>query len=298
MAFTLSQSLSGLLASVPLSAQEVFSSGSPLHAFVTNSTVVSLIVLVVLLWFVRGAMKRRQTIPGTRQNLVEFGFEKVYGLVEGMLGEKVAKRAFPLLGTLFVFILVANWFGLFPGVGTIGFAHETHGALRNIHGEDHSFAPLLRPANADINMTLGMALCAMVLWFILTIQEIGFMGFIKHTFGSKGGLKGFLGAFVAAVFLFVGVIEIVSILARPLTLSLRLFGNLFAGENLLHAMGDMLKNTGNVGAFLGRVLLPLPFYFLEILVGLLQAFVFTLLCTVYILLTTHHDEEHGEEHAH
>jgi F-type H+-transporting ATPase subunit a len=139
-------------------------------------------------------------------------------------------------------------------------------------------------------MTLGLSISAFLVWLYLTIREVGVWGFLAHTFGPKGGLKGAMGVVVAVVFLFVGVIEVVSIMIRPLTLAIRLYGNIFAGENVLHTMGGM-------GGFIGSVLAPFPFYFMELLVGLLQAVVFTLLCTVYIQLsTTHDDHGHDEDH--
>jgi F-type H+-transporting ATPase subunit a len=100
------------------------------------------------------------------------------------------------------------------------------------------------------------------------------------------------------IFFIVGVIEIISILFRPMTLSLRLYGNVFAGENLLHTMGTLVKSGNATIDFLSSVLIPLPFYFLELLVGVLQGMVFALLVAVFIKLSTTHDEEHGEEHAH
>ena len=97
----------------------------------------------------------------------------------------------------------------------------------------------------------------------------------------------FMGIAVGLVFLFVGAIEIVSIIIRPVTLSIRLFGNIFAGENVLHTMSDLTANTGPVGSFLGSIALPLPFYFMELLVGFVQAFVFTLLCAIFLKLIFH-----------
>ncbi len=141
-------------------------------------------------------------------------------------------------------------------------------------------------------MTLGMALCFMLVWMWLTVAELGIWGFIKHTFGPKGGLTGIMGVCIAVIFFVVGIIELISILFRPVSLSLRLFGNVYAGETLLHTMGSMLDGLGAIPSFLGSVALPLPFYFLEVLVGVLQAMVFSLLCAVYIKLSTTHDEEH------
>ncbi|WP_395752164.1 F0F1 ATP synthase subunit A [Prosthecobacter sp.] len=282
---------SPLLANVHSHASPLFEKESFL-GFITNSTLVALCVLGLVLWFARKATKNMTLVPHKAQNTFEFVIEFLYGQVEGIVGAKQARLAFPLLGTLFIYILVSNWFGLLPGVGTIGWGEST-GPLSIKAAHD----PLLRPPTADLNATIGLSISAFLVWLFLTIKEVGVWGFVVHTFGPKGGLKGIMGIAVAAVFLFVGVIEIVSIIIRPVTLSIRLFGNIFAGENVLHTMSDLLAGQGPVMSFLGSVALPLPFYFMELLVGLLQAIVFTLLCSVYIQLSTTHDD-HGHEDGH
>jgi F-type H+-transporting ATPase subunit a len=281
-----------MLANVSSKAAELFAKDGVL-SFLTNSTLVALVVLGIVLWFSRKATKNMSLVPHKAQNFMEFVIEFLYGQVEAIAGAKQAKLAFPLLCTLFIYILVSNWFGLLPGVGTIGWGEGT-GFLSVKAAHD----PLLRPPTADLNATIGIALSAFLVWIFLTLKEVGIWGFIVHTFGPKGGLKGIMGLVVAVVFLFVGVIEIVSIVIRPVTLSIRLFGNIFAGENVLHIMSDMMANKGPVMSFLGSIALPLPFYFMELLVGLLQAIVFTLLCTVYIQLSTTHDDHGHEEEGH
>jgi F-type H+-transporting ATPase subunit a len=286
-----SHSFSPVLANVHSYASELFGKDSVL-GFFTNSVLVALVVLSLVLWFARKATKNMTLVPHKAQNFFEFIVEFLYGQVEGIVGPKQAKLAFPLLGTLFIYILVSNWFGLLPGVGTIGWGESTGLLSVKVASE-----PLLRPPTADLNATIGLSVSAFLVWLFLTIKEVGVWGFIVHTFGPKGGLKGLMGIAVGLVFLFVGVIEIVSIIIRPVTLSIRLFGNVFAGENVMHTMSDLMANTGPVGSFLGSIALPLPFYFMELLVGLLQAIVFTLLCSVYIQLSTTHDD-HGHEEAH
>lgn len=289
--FSHSAPFSPVLANVSSKAAELFHGDT--MAFLTNSTLVALCVLGIVLWFARKATKNMSLIPHKAQNLFEFIIEFLYGQVVNIVGEKQAKLAFPLLGTLFIYILVSNWFGLLPGVGTIGWGEEIGKfSIKAAH------EPLLRPPTADLNATAGIALSAFLVWLFLTIKEVGVWGFIVHTFGPKGGLKGVMGMIVALVFMFVGVIEIVSIVIRPVTLSIRLFGNIFAGENVLHIMSDMMNSKGPVMSFLGSVALPLPFYFMELLVGLLQAIVFTLLCSVYIQLSTTHDDHGHEEGEH
>ena len=290
--FTLqSHSFSPVLANVHSYASELFAKDSVL-GFFTNSVLVALVVLSLVLWFARKATKNMTLVPHKAQNFFEFIVEFLYGQVEGIVGPKQAKLAFPLLGTLFIYILVSNWFGLLPGVGTIGWGEST--GLLSVKAASE---PLLRPPTADLNATIGLSVSAFLVWLDLTIKEVGVWGFIVHTFGPKGGLKGIMGIAVGLVFLFVGAIEIVSIIIRPVTLSIRLFGNIFAGENVLHTMSDLMADTGWLGSFLGSIALPLPFYFMELLVGLLQAIVFTLLCSVYIQLSTTHDD-HGHEEEH
>jgi F-type H+-transporting ATPase subunit a len=264
-----------------------------LFSFLTNSVIVALCVLGIVFFFSKKATTNMTLVPHKAQNLFEFLVEFLYGRVEGIVGVKQAKLAFPLLGTLFIYILTSNWFGLIPGVGTIGFGHAT-GPLSI--SEAHN--PLLRPPTADLNATLALAVSAFVVWLVLTIKEVGIWGFIVHTFGPKGGLKGLMGMVVGAVFLFVGVIEIVSIVLRPMTLSVRLYGNIFAGESVLHTLGGLLDKAGQPWSMIGSVLFPFPFYFMELLVGLLQAIVFTLLCSVYIQLSTTHDDHGHEEGDH
>ncbi len=263
----------------------VFEHVSKLHFF-TNSVLVGLIVLGLVLFISKKATTKMTLVPHSWQNFFEFIVEFLYNRIEGMVGKKLARSAFPLLGTLFIFILISNWFGLLPGVGTIGWGESAGGILvKEVH------EPLLRPTTADLNATFGLSVSAFLVWIFLTIREVGVWGFIVHTFGPKGGLKGVMGFFVALVFIFVGFIEVVSILFRPVTLSFRLFGNIYAGENVLHTMSNM-------GGMLGSILAPFPFYFMELLVGLLQAIVFTLLCTVYIQLSTTHDDHGHEEEGH
>ncbi len=274
---------------VPFEARGIF--GNDFLPFLTNSVFVAAVVTGLILWFVRGAMKNISTVPGKKQNLVEMMIEFLYGQVSNIVGPRIAPKAFPLIATIFIFVTIANWFGLMPGVGTIGFSGEK------------GFTPFLRPATADMNLTLGIALAAFVVWIFITIREMGVWGTILHIFGPKGGMKGALKWGLMPIFLIVGVIEVVSILFRPVTLSLRLYGNVFAGENLLHAMGGLgAKYISNpFGQFLLSVLIPLPFYFLEILVGVLQGMVFAILCTVFIKLSTTHEEghdDHGDDHGH
>lgn len=285
--------ISLLAATVPLQAESPFDALAGAHPgyleWLTNSCFVAAIVVGIVIWWARSATRKMQLVPGPRQNLFEAVIEGLFTTVEGIVGHHMARKVFPLLASIFIFILVANWFALLPGVGSMGWG-EKSGFLTLKTVE----VPLLRPATADLNMTLGIAAFFMVMWFIWTIRELGVVGFLDHTFGVKGGLKGLMAVLLFPIFLFVGLIEVISILFRPVSLSLRLFGNVFAGENLLVTMITLGKSLGlpDFVAFAMSLIVPVPFYFLEILIGLLQATVFTLLCAVYIQLSTSHDEEH------
>jgi F-type H+-transporting ATPase subunit a len=284
--------ISFLAASVPLRAQSPWESSVlpdlPYLEWLTNSVFVAALVVGLVIYWARSSTRRMELVPGIRQNLFEALIETLYDTVEGIVGRHMAPKVFPLLGSIFIFILVANWFALLPGVGSIGWGPSAGFlTLKDID------VPLLRPATADLNMTLGIATVFMVLWLYWTLRELGFLGFLQHTFGVKGGLKGILAILLAPLFLFVGLIEIISTVFRPVSLSLRLFGNVFAGENLLVTMITLGKSLGLPPVISGlfSIIIPIPFYFLEVLIGLLQAAVFTMLCAVYIQLSTSHDDE-------
>jgi F-type H+-transporting ATPase subunit a len=244
-------------------------------SFITNSMVVSWLVAIGLIIFARVATRDMKHVPGGAQNFLELLVESLYSFLEGIIGPHLVKRTFWFFATTFIFILSANWLGLIPGVGTIGWGHAT----------SHGFKidqPLLRGANADINMTLAMALVFFACWLFWALREIGPLGVLKELFAPKGDTAGVMKVVMVVVFFASGCIEIVSILFRPVSLTFRLYGNIFAGENMLEAMATMVPGLG--------WLLPIPFYFMELLVGLVQALVFMLLTAVFTLLICQHEE--------
>jgi F-type H+-transporting ATPase subunit a len=284
-----------LAAALTLHAPRLFDedAGMSFTGFLTNSIFVSIFISGFVIWLCRSATRKMLIVPSPLQNAFELVVEGLYDMLEEIVGRHMIARTFSFLATLFIFILASNWFSLLPGVGSIGWSHEKPGPFLSL---PHVDTPLLRPTTADLNMTLAMALIFMVLWLYWSLSEVGLKNFLLHLFGVKGGLKGFMALALAPVFFFVGIIEVVSILFRPVSLSLRLFGNVFAGENLLSSMitlGQDLHLPKWV-ALIASITIPVPFYFLELLVGVLQALVFMLLCAVYIQLATSHDEE--EEH--
>jgi F-type H+-transporting ATPase subunit a len=279
-------------AALTLDAPTIFPKGDGSGVFIewlSNSIFVSAFVSLFIIWFARRATRNLSVVPGPAQNFFEAIVQGLYDTIESIVGHHMVARVFSLLATLFIFIIVSNWFALLPGVGSIGWGKVTPEGFEVT-------TPLLRPTTADLNMTLAMATVFMVFWLYWSISEVGLKNFLHHIFGAKGGLTGFMAVLLIPVFLFVGIIEVVSIAFRPVSLSLRLFGNVFAGENLLGTMIALGKNLGFPEwlAYPMSVLVPIPFYGLELLIGLLQAAVFMLLCAVYIQLSTSHDEE--EEH--
>jgi F-type H+-transporting ATPase subunit a len=263
---------------------------------VTNSMIMTWIVAILIIGFAQVATRNIKAVPAGAQNFWEFLVEGLYGFLEGIIGSSLVKKTFWFFATIFIFILFTNWAGLFPGVGTVGWGSHPDGATLGLDNFDHVTRPLLRGGNADLNMTSAMAIVFCFLWLIWAIQANGPVGFLKHIFGYSGDATGLMRIGLIAVFLAVGLLEVISIAFRPVSLSFRLYGNIFAGENLLEAMAVM------GGKWFGW-LVPLPFYFLELIVGLVQALVFMLLTAIFTNLMCSHGDDHapdheGEEKAH
>ncbi|HAB18658.1 MAG TPA: F0F1 ATP synthase subunit A [Verrucomicrobiota bacterium] len=246
---------------------------------VTNSMVATWIVGIAIIVFARRALRNPQLVPKGAQNFWEFLVEGLYEFLEGIIGAHLVKKTYWFFATVFIVIWMTNWAGLIPGIGTVGFGVQT------AHGF-HVTDPLFRGVHADFNMTFAIALLFFALWIIWAVQENGVGGFLKHLFAPKGDTTGPMFLLMVVVFFAVGLLEVVSILFRPISLSFRLYGNIFAGENMLEAM------THLGGPWLGW-LFALPFYFMELLVGVVQALVFMLLTAVFTLLICMHDEEEG-----
>jgi F-type H+-transporting ATPase subunit a len=248
---------------------------------ITNSMLVTWIVAAGVIVFAQLATRKLKPVPSGAQNFWEWLVESLHNFLEGIVGRELVQKTFWFFATIFIFILFVNWFGLIPGVGTIGWGH--HDPTTNVF---HIDRPLLRGGNADLNMTTAMAAIFFLLWIIWAIQANGVGGFLIHLFGPKGETSGILKVFMLVIFFMVGWLEVISILFRPISLSFRLFGNIYAGESILEAMSTMVPYLS--------WLLPIPFYFMEVLVGLVQALVFMLLTAVFTLLIA----QHGPEHAH
>jgi len=253
-----------------LAPEAVFHIGS---ITITNTMInawLAIVIFLVLGILVKRSVKLR---PGKLQNTCEFFLESILGYFDQVTGDrKKTIRFLPVVGSIFFFILLSNWLGLLPGTGSIKWGH----------------AMLLRPANTDLNLTLSMALVSVVASHIFAFASIGVFSHLGKFVQIKNVLKsikkGPIAILTAVIEFAVGLIEIVSEIAKIVSLSLRLFGNIFAGEVLISV----------IGALVG-LLVPTPFMLLELLVGLIQAGVFAMLTVVYLTVAStapHGSEEH------
>lgn len=281
---------------VSLAAEPLLEHGP---SWLTNSLLTTLIVdiiLIALALATRASLK--EGVPSGLANVMEMVIEGLYNLLENVAG-KNAKRFFPIAATIFLFVIVSNYSGLIPGVGSIGIYHgakEDGQAIvldNQVAAADESVAfsllpaqetaedgkaylvPLFRAPSADLNVTFALAIITMVLVQYYGVSALGGKYFKKFfNFGGKG--------FMGAIFGVVGILELISEIAKVISFAFRLFGNIFAGEVLLAVM-----------AFLVAFLLPMPFYGLELFVGFIQAFVFMMLAVVFFSTAmVGHDDHH------
>ncbi len=248
--------------------------GTPFF-WVSNSTIMVWMGALLIFLFCKAATSKMAIIPAGFQNFAEWLIESLYNFFGSVLGDHLVKRTFWFFGGTFLLILTVNYLALIPGVGTITYVDRDGG----VQG-------LLRGGNADLNMTAAMSMTFAVLWFYWALTENGTKNFFAHIFAPKGDFKGLMLAGMVVVFFAVGVLELISIAIRPVALSFRLFGNIYGGEQTL---GGLMALVPESLAFLPS----LPFYFVELLVGLIQALVFTLLSAVFLKLICTHDDEHA-----
>ena len=220
---------------------------------ITNTIILAWIVMGILILFGSAATHRLTPVPGRLQNFFELIIEKSYDFVKGVIGsEKDAERVYPFIMTFFIFILISNWMGLIPGVGTFGMSAE--------HNGQNVFIPFLRAPASDLNTTLAFAIISVIITNIFGIAAIGFFKHIGKFISFKSPLA-----------FFIGVLETVAEVAKILSFSFRLFGNIFAGEVLLIVVASLIPYIA-----------PLPFLGLEVFVGFIQALVFAMLTLVFI----------------
>lgn len=265
-------------------AEELFNLGGfP----VTNSMLTTWIFTAIIILFFRFVLLRggARLVPGKGQLAIESMINSLSGILEPLMGKRAFKACFPLLLGFFAYILIMNWSGLLPGIGSIG----QERAAETVGGAAH-FVPFLRPANTDLNTTLALAIISFVAWIIFVLKYAGLKVFLHDTFGNKADRSEtpyVLYLFLFVIFFAVGCIDVISIIMRLLSLSFRLYGNNFGGEALLENMHEMALGLPRWFSWI----IPLPFYLLELLIGLIQAFLFTLLTAVYIGLLTNHENE-------
>ena len=243
---------------------------------VTNSILTTWILAAIIILAIRVLVGTPKIIPSKGQALVENMASGLRDALEPIVGKNMIGKVFPTLCGFFIFILLMNWSGLLPGVGTIKYQH------------DGKWVDAIRPATSDLNTTLALSVISFLAWTYFVLRYAGLKVLIFDLFGNKADKKeiGFpMWILLSFIFLGVGGIELVSIAFRLISLSFRLYGNVFGGENLIHSLGGLAPYV--VPALAGL---------LEVLVGLIQAFVFTLLSAVYIGLICNHEGGHADEH--
>ncbi|MFZ5365616.1 MAG: F0F1 ATP synthase subunit A [Patescibacteria group bacterium] len=243
---------------ISLAAEPVFNIGSfP----VTNSLLTAWVVVAFIMVISIVVSKKINRVPTGIHNLFESVFEYFLGVMDSVTGsKKLSRRFFPIVATIFFFVLLNNWIGLLPGVGTVG--------LHELHDGHEVFVPLFRAGSADLNFTIAVALIAVSATHFFGIAVLGVRKHVAKFISLKNLIKD-------PIMFFVGILEIVGEIAKAISFSFRLFGNIFAGEVLL-----------TVVALLVPYVAPLPFLFLEIFVGLIQAVVFSMLTLVFLSLQT------------
>ncbi len=234
---------------------------------ITNTFFMMLVVMAFLLVVGTLIARSAKLVPSRIQSGFELIVEFLLGIVEGSAGKRLGRQLFPLIGGLFIFILFANYLELLPGLGSVGIRH----------GDE--LIPFLRPPTSDLNMTLAMSIIAYIVFQYAGLKAHGFVGRIKHMANPP--------------LLF--PLELISETARLVSLSFRLFGNIFAGDVVL----TMMYAFANVAKFtVIGLLIPVVFLYLEVLIGFIQSLVFALLTLVYVIMAASGShEEHAEEHA-
>jgi F-type H+-transporting ATPase subunit a len=251
---------------------------------VTNSMVCTWIVALLILVIVRFSTWKIKEVPTGMQNVMEALVEGWENLMGNILDARVTKWVFPFATTFFIFIVISNLVDLLPGVGSIGFGTPDKNSSLPFAIE-HVSRPFFRPPTTDANLTVAMSGIFFVMSLYWAIRYNGFFGLIKHVFGVKVKTNKWVFPFLLLLFIFVGLMETLSILfVRPVALAMRLYGNIFGGENVL----DMMLNHKSL---LLSIVTAIPFYFYELLVCVLQAFVFAMLTIAFVGTLCTHDEE-------
>jgi len=255
---------------------------------ITNSMVCTWIVAAIILVVVRvTTWKGLKEIPSGMQNAIEALVEGWESLMGDILDRRVTRWVFPFATTFFIFIVISNYVDLIPGVGSIGLGTPVQHSLLPFAVE-HVQKPFFRPPTTDANLTVAMAGLFLAMSLFWAVRYNGFWGLVKHVFGVKMETSKWLYPLFLFLFLFIGTMEVVSILfARPVALAMRLYGNIFAGETIL-------EMTFHAKSFLASVALSTLAIGYESFVCLVQAFVFALLVVAFVgTMCAHPDEEHS-----
>ena len=274
---------------------------------ITNTLLATWLTMAVLLLLFKKATTNMQMVPRGVQNFLELAVEALLKFAMGTAGERNGRRFFPLIATIFFFVITNSWLSLLPGFSTIGPIHHVsgeheavpfaavgpiavllpnsqpiqagqHGPAGSIEGE---LVPLLRGANTDLNTTLAIAVTAMVFVQLWGFQANGF-GYLSKFISLKRLMKGDI--MFGLIEFFVGIMELIGEFARVISFTFRLFGNMFAGEVLLAVI-----------VFLVPWILVLPFYGLELFVGFVQALVFAGLTLVFATMSSAGHGGHDEQ---
>ncbi len=246
---------------------------------ITNSLLTSSLVLLLILivgFFIKRHLKQ---VPSNFQSALEIIVNEALDLFDGVTGSRKRSLKFaPVVLALFFFVLFNNWIGVLPGMGTIGQLVKSGGKI--------FFIPYFRGGTADLNTTLALAIFGVVLSHIFGVLTVGWWKYLNRFINIKALLeipkkikKDPMILLINPIKVFVGLIEIISELAKVVSLSFRLFGNLFAGEVLLASMSAMVAWG-----------IPIPFMFMEILVGFIQALIFAMLVLTYLTMSTNIEE--------
>ncbi len=266
---------------ITTAGERVFSfAGCDINNTILTGALISLLIILLSKFLLRDGVSM---VPSHGQAIIESIITTLRSLIEPIVGQKVFKHIFPILLGYFVFILLHNWSGLLPGVGSIAWISD---------GEAKFF---IRPTNSDLNTTLALALLSLFIWAYFIIKYVGIHALYHEVFGNKANkrdMSKLMYSLLFFIFFAVGFIECLSILFRVVSLSFRLYGNVFGGENLLHHMSGFVETIHqcSIVRYL-TYLIPLPFYFLELIIGIIQASVFTLLVSVYVGLVSNQEEE-------
>ncbi len=240
---------------ISIAAEQLFSLG---NFPITNTLLIGVLVTLGLIWLCRSVAVNWREIPTGKQNVMEVIFEALLDLIQSVTQDrKQALQFFPLIATIFLFVLFSNWVGLLPGMHTIGLTgHHAEGS--------HTIIPFIRATSADLNFTLALSLIA-----VITIQFTGIAALGVTKYAQKFLVSPFHKPY--GIGTLVGVLELISEVGKTVSFTFRLFGNVFAGEVLLIVMLHLVP-----------YFLPLPFLFLEVFVGLIQAIVFAMLTLVFL----------------